>query len=337
MDMSTTYMGLKLTSPLVPSASPLSQRLDNIRRMEDNGAGAVVLWSLFEEQMLHDADELEFYLQYGADRWAESLTYFPAVHEYKMASDKYLEHITKAKKTVDIPIIASLNGISPRGWISFAKQIQEAGADALEMNVYFIPTDPKVTSQRVEDLYVDILKAVKSHVTIPVAMKLSPFFTAIPNMAALLAENGADALVLFNRFFQPDLDVMNLDVVPMHRLSDSDDCHLPARWIAILYERVKASLAATSGIHTPMDVAKLLLAGADVTMVCSALLTQGIEHLAKLQEGLAAIMEETGYDSVSQMKGALSQRHCPEPAAFERANYMKSLTDYGAWGVATRE
>lgn len=337
MDMSTTYMGLKLKSPVVPSASPLSHRLDNVRKMEDGGAGAIVLWSLFEEQIEHDANELEFYLEYGTERFAESLTYFPAVHEYKMQSEEYLEHIGKVKRAVDIPVIASLNGISPRGWTSYAQKMQQAGADALELNVYFIPTDPKVTSQRVEDLYISILKEVKGSVQIPVAMKLSPYFASMPNFASQLVANGADALVLFNRFFQPDIDVVNLDVVPSHVLSTSADNHLTARWIALLYGRVQTSLAATNGVHTPQDVAKMILAGADVAMTCSALLKNGVGYLATLCEGLAAIMEEKGYDTIQEMRGALSQRNCPEPAAFERANYMKSLTRFGGWGVATLE
>jgi dihydroorotate dehydrogenase (fumarate) len=328
-------MGLKLAGPLVPSASPLSQRLDNLRRMEDSGAGAIVLWSLFEEQIEHDAEELDYYLQYGADRFAESLTYFPAVSDYKMGADEYLAHIAKAKKAVNVPIIASLNGISPRGWIAYARQIAQAGADGLELNVYFIPTDPRLTGRSVEDLYVSVLKQVKKHVRIPVAMKLSPFFSCFANVAATLADNGADALVLFNRFLQPDINVADLEVVPDHTLSASADNRLPARWIAILYGKVKASLAASTGIHTADDAAKLILAGADVTMVCSALLKNGIEHLAKIRDGLAAIMEDKQYDSIAQMRGVLSQQHCPEPAAFERANYMKSLTQFG--GVATLE
>ncbi|MFB3893464.1 MAG: dihydroorotate dehydrogenase-like protein [Phycisphaerae bacterium] len=337
MDMSTTYMGLKLSSPLVPSASPLSQEIGNIKRMEDAGAGAVVLWSLFEEQIEHDATELDYYLQYGSERFAESLTYFPQPRDYKFGGEAYLEHIAKAKKAVGIPIIASLNGVSAGGWTSYARKMQQAGADALELNVYFLPTDPGVTGRRIEEVYFDVLKTVKSSVTIPVAMKLSPFFSSMSFMAVALANAGADGLVLFNRFYQPDIAVKELEVVPHHTLSTSIDSRLPLRWIAILHGKVRASLAATGGIINAQDAAKMILAGADVTMLCSTLLRNGIGELAKIRQGLTAIMEEMEYDSVGQMKGVMSQKSCAEPAAFERANYMKSLTSFAEWGVRTLE
>lgn len=337
MDMSTTYMGLKLASPLVASSSPLSQKIENIRRMEDAGASAIVLWSLFEEQIEHDAKEVEFYLEYGTERFPESITYFPQPHEYKFDSDQYLEHIRRAKQAVDIPIIASLNGVTIGGWIDYARKIQDAGADGLELNVYLIPTDPAVNGQRIEDVYRQILAIVKRNVTIPVAMKLSPFFSATANMAVSLADAGANALVLFNRFYQPDIDVKNLEVVPNLTLSTSADSRLPIRWLAILSPRVKCSLAGSSGVHTADDAAKMILAGADAVMMTSSLLINGIEHLAKLREGLAEIMEEMQYESISQMKGAMSQKNCPEPAAFERANYLKALSSFGGWGVATLE
>ena len=335
MDLTTTYMGMKLPSPLVPSASPLSRDISNIRRMADAGAGAVVLWSLFEEQIEREAEELDFYLQYGADRWAESLTYFPKPSEYRSTPDEYLDHIAKARRAVDIPIIASLNGISAGWWDSWARKVEQAGADAIELNAYFIPTDPGLTPAQVEDVYLRALEAVKGAVSIPVAMKLSPFFSSIAGMARALSDAGADALVLFNRFYQPDIDIANLEVTPSLVLSDSADNRLPLRWIAILHGKLKASLAATTGIHTAEDVAKMILAGADVTMMCAALLQHGIERLSAVREGLMRIMEGKEFESVAQMKGLLSQRNCAEPAAFERANYMKAINRFGL--TATRE
>lgn len=329
MNLTTDYMGLKLSSPLVPSASPLSQEVGNIRAMEDSGAGAVVLWSLFEEQIEHDARELDFYLQYGADRFAESLSYFPEVDEFRLGPDQYVEHIAKAKEAVDIPIIGSLNGLSAGGWTDYARKMQEAGADAIELNVYYIPTDPKVTGSLVESVYLDVLRIVKETVDIPVAMKLSPYFSATANMARRLADAGADALVLFNRFYQPDIFVDELEVRPRLVLSSSDENRLPLRWMALLHDRTDASLAATTGIHTAEDAVKMLLAGADVTMMCSALLKNGVEYLAKVGRELTEILERKGYESVEQARGVLSQKSCAEPAAFERANYMKTLQSFG--------
>ena len=335
MDLKTTYMGLDLSSPLVPSASPLSRDLDNIRRMEDAGAGAVVLWSLFEEQIEHDAEELEHYLHYGADRFAESLSFFPDVGEYRLGPDEYLKHITQAKEAVDIPIVASLNGVSDRGWTDYARQMADAGADAIEMNVYYIPAIPDLPCEHVEKVYRTILETVRSSVSVPVAMKLSPFHSSMQHSAQRLSEAGADALVLFNRFYQPDLDVENLAVQPTVTLSHSDDLRLPLRWIAILHGNVEASLACTSGIHTGEDAAKAILAGADVAMLCSVLLNGGIGKTAEIRDGLKRVMDEKGYGSVDEMRGVLSQKNCPEPAAFERANYIKALTEFG-W-TATRE
>ena len=329
MDLSTNYMGLKLSSPIVPSASPLSRELDAIRRMEDLGAGAVVLWSVFEEQIEHEARELDHYLQYGADRWAESLTYFPQVDEFILGPQEYLDHIAAAKEAVDIPIIASLNGISDAGWTSYAREIEQAGADALELNVYYIPAVPQLTGEHVENVYLSILEVVKSAVSIPIAMKLSPFFSFPGNMMLRLDEAGADALVLFNRFYQPDLDLEELAVKPTLTLSSPFEMRLPLRWIAIMYGQLAASLGATTGIYTGLDVAKMVMAGADVAMLCSALMKHGMEHLAKVRDGLVQFMEEKGYESIDKMKGVLSQRRCDEPAAFERANYMKVLRSYG--------
>ncbi|HUT61952.1 MAG TPA: dihydroorotate dehydrogenase-like protein [Phycisphaerae bacterium] len=335
MDLSTTYMGLRLESPLVAAASPLSQTIDGIRSLRDAGASAVVLWSLFEEQIQHEAAELEFYLEHGTERFAESLSYFPKPADYRLGPEEYLEHVARAKQAVDIPIIASLNGISPGGWISYAKKMEQAGADAIELNVYFLATHPKPTASDVENAHLSVLRGVKGSVSVPVAMKISPFFSSLVNFAMRAEKIGVDGLVLFNRFYQPDVDLDALEVTPSLVLSTSAESRLPMRWIAILRGRVQASLAATTGIHTAEDVAKMILVGADVTMLCSALLERGVGHLATVREGLAQIMERRGYESVSQMKGVLSQAHCAEPAAFERANYMKALSSYGL--TATRE
>jgi len=303
--------------------------------MEDAGAGAVVLWSLFEEQVRHEARELDYYLQYGAERFAESLSYFPKAEDYRLGPEEYLAHIERTKKAVDIPVIASLNGVSAGGWTSCAHEMEQAGADALEVNVYFLPTDPRVTAERVEDVYVSVLAAVKSAVRVPVAMKLSPYFSSLPNLVARLDEAGADGLVLFNRFYQPDILLDEMEVAPSLELSTSAETRLPLRWVAILHGRVRASLAASGGVATGRDAAKLILAGADVTMMCSALLRDGVGHLAVVRDELVRVMESKDYASVAEMRGVLSQKSCPEPAAFERANYMKALQSYGK--TATRE
>jgi dihydroorotate dehydrogenase (fumarate) len=328
VDLTTTYMGMKLKNPVLPSASPLSADLDTIKRMEDAGAAAVTLHSLFEEQIEFEAEALDHFLHHGTDSFAEALSYFPAVHEYRREPDDYVEHIRKAKEAVDIPIIPSLNGISPGGWTSFAKRFEEAGADAVELNVYFIATSFHLMSYDVEDLYVKLLREVKKQVGIPVAMKLSPYFSAMPNMASLLDAEGADALVLFNRFYQPDLDIEELEVTPNLQLSTSAEMRLPMRWIAILYGHVDCSMALTSGIHSSQDVVKALMVGADVANVCSVLLEEGVGKITELVEGVTTWMEEHEYESVEQMKGSMSHKSVPEPAAFERANYMKVLNSY---------
>ncbi len=328
IDLTTTYMGLKLKNPIVPSASPLSNDLDAIRRMEDAGAAAITLHSLFEEQIEFEAEALDHFLEHGTDSFAEALTYFPASLEYRRGPEDYLELIRKAKKTVDVPIIASLNGISRGGWTRYAKRFEETGADAIELNVYFIPTGFHLMSYDVEDLYVKLLKDVKQHIGIPVAMKLSPYFSALPHMASMLDAEGADALVLFNRFYQPDLDLEKLEVTPNLQLSSSIEMRLPLRWIAILYGHLDCSMALTSGIHTPEDVLKAVMAGADVANVCSVLLKEGVGKIDSLLQGVAQWMEEHEYDSIEQMKGSMSQKSVAEPAAFERANYMKVLNSY---------
>lgn len=328
MDLTTQYLGLKLRSPLVISASPLSEDVDNIKRMEDAGASAVVLYSLFEEQLRQDRLELNQNLLQGTESFAEALTYFPDPTEFHLGPEEYLKHVAAAKKAAHIPIIASLNGSSVGGWTDYAKQIQQAGADALELNIYYIPTDMDLDGEIVEDTYLNILKAVKAAVTIPVAVKLSPFFSNFANMAKRLDEAGANGLVLFNRFYQPDIELESLEVKPNILLSTPMAARLPLRWIAILYGRIKASLAATSGIHRGTDALKMLLAGADVTMLCSALLRHGIPQIALIERDLKAWLEEHDYESVQQLKGSLSQKNCAEPAAFERAQYMKALTSY---------
>ena len=328
MDLTTTYLGMKLRTPLVPSASPLSDEIDNIKRMEDAGASAVVLSSLFEEQLLLDRYELHHHLTHGAESFAEALTYTPEPDDIRLGAEDYLERIRKAKEAVAIPIIASLNGISIGGWTDYANLIQEAGADALELNIYYIPTDPTLTGAEVEQTYLDILTIVKSLVTIPVAVKLSPFFSNLANMARRLDEAGADALVLFNRFYQPDIDLDNLVVRPNVILSTPQALRLPLRWIAILYGRVRADLAATSGFHTAQDVIKMLMAGANVAMLCSVLLRHGVNHIRLIEEGLRQWMEERGYESVGQMRGSMSQIHCANPGEFERAQYIRALHSF---------
>jgi len=328
MDLSTHYLGLKLKNPLVPSASPLSHSVDSMKRLEDAGASAIVMYSLFEEQIAHEAAELNHYLNYGTESFAEALTYFPESHEYNVGPEEYVELVRKAKEGLGIPVIGSLNGISSGGWVEYAKKIEEAGADALELNVYYIPTDPKLTSQDVEDRYLEVLHAVKRTVKIPVAMKLSPFFSSLANMAQRLDAAGVNGLVLFNRFYQPDIDLETLEVKPNVILSTPQALRLPLRWIAILHKRIKASLAATSGIHSVQDVIKMLMAGADVTMMCSALLKHGPQHLTHVLADLDQWMLEHEYVSVSQMKGSMSQKSVADPAAFERANYMRALNTY---------
>jgi dihydroorotate dehydrogenase (fumarate) len=324
MDLTTTYMGLKLKNPLVPSAGPLTANIDSIRQLEDAGAAAVVLHSLFEEQIRFEAEELDYHLSHGVESFAESLTYFPKVDEFRLGPDEYLALVSKAKAAVDIPVIASLNGATVGGWTDYARKMQDAGADGLELNVYFVATDPRLTSQEVEDRYVEILKAVKRAVSIPVALKLGPFFSATAAMVQRLDAAGADALVLFNRFYQPDIDLEQLEVFPNLVLSSTFELRLPLRWIAILHGRIKASLAATSGIASGTDVLKVLMAGADVAQVCSALLRKGPQEVGVLLRDMRAWMAEHEYVSVEQLKGSMSQKSAENPAAFERANYMSS-------------
>jgi dihydroorotate dehydrogenase (fumarate) len=328
VDLTTTYLGLKLKNPLVASPSPLSEKVANVKRMEEAGIAAVVMYSLFEEQIIHESLELDYFLSRGTESFAEALTYFPNVGKYSLAPDKYIETLEKTKLAVNIPVLGSLNGVSTGGWIEYARKIQDAGADGLELNLYYLPVDPNLTSSQIEDNYVRLVSDIRASITIPLAVKLAPFFTALPHFATRLAEAGANGLVLFNRFYQPDLDLENLEVVPNLVLSNSDELRLPMRWIAILYGKVKADLALTSGVHTSEDAIKAVMAGANVAMTTSALLKRGTPAVQQILSGMEAWMTEHEYTSVHQMRGSMSQGAVAEPAAFERANYMKVLNSF---------
>ncbi|SRR5579883_302016 len=333
MDLTTDYMGMTLRSPLVPSASPLSENIDNIKRMEDAGAAAVVMHSLFEEQLTYEVYELHHHLTHGTESFPEALTYFPEPTNFHVGPEEYLDHIYRATERVNIPIIASLNGSSVGGWTNFAKLIQQAGASALELNIYYVPTDMELTGEQIEQTYLDILHAVKAVVTIPVAVKLSPYFTNMANMAKRLDDAGADALVLFNRFYQPDINIETLEVQPNIILSTPQAMRLPLRWLSILYGRINANLAATSGIHKGQDVLKMLMAGANIAMLCSVLLRHGINHIQVIEQEMCTWMEKHEYDSIRLLQGSMSQKNCPNPSAFERAQYMRSLQTYQVeWG-----
>ena len=328
MDLTTKYMGLTLKNPIVPSSSPLSKTVDSVKRLEDAGASAVVVYSLFEEQIEFEAGELDHYMTYGTESFAEAISYFPKAAEYNLGPEEYHEHISKLKKSVNIPIIGSLNGVSKGGWMKYAKLIEEAGADGLELNVYYIPSNIHDEGSKIEEIYVRDLKAIKSAIKIPVAMKLSPYFSSTGNIIKKLDDAGADAFVLFNRFYQPDIDLENLEVVPNLELSRSWELRLPLRWIATMYGRIKGNMAATSGIHNHLDVLKVMLVGGDVAMVCSELLENGYNRISEILKDLEKWMEENEYESIRIMKGSMSQRSVADPAAFERANYMKALNSY---------
>jgi dihydroorotate dehydrogenase (fumarate) len=336
-DLSTTYLGLQLRTPLVASASPLSQEIDGIRRLEDAGASAVVLYSVFEEQLRQESLELEHHLERGTNSFAEAASFFPQPDEFCLGPEGYLNHIRKAKEAATIPIIASLNGATLGGWAKYAKEIEQAGADAIECNIYFIPTNPEIAGYDIEKTYIDILREVKISVHIPVAVKVSPFFSNMANMAKRLDEAGANGLVLFNRFYQPDINLDELEIQPNVLLSTPQALRLPLTWIGILYSRIHASLAATSGVHGAEDVVKLLMVGADVTMLCSTLLRNGIGHLENIEDGMREWMEEHEYESVQQMKGSMSQIRCPNPSAFERAQYMKAVKSVQHVKLTARE
>lgn len=325
MNLKTTYLGLKLRTPFVVAASPLSESLDNLKRMEDLGASAVVLFSLFEEQIRRERYELHQSTIQGTESYPEALSYFPEPGELFVGPEAYLKHIARAKETVRIPIIASLNGSTPSGWTSFARQMQQAGADALELNLYFVPTDPKLSGAELEQQYLEVVGAVRAAVSIPLAVKISPFFTNFANMAQRFVGHGANGLVLFNRFYQPDIELETLEVVPNVFYSTPMAMRLPLRWIAILHDRLGCSLAATSGIHRGTDALKMLMAGADVTMLCSVLMRHGLDRLRVIETEMETWMREHEYESVEQLKGSLSHQHCADPGAFERAQYMRAV------------
>jgi len=327
-DLSTTYLGLELKNPIVASASPLSKKLETAKRLEEAGASAIVVYSLFEEQIIHESLELDHYLTRGTNSFAEAQTYLPDIGTYNMGPDRYLDHLSALKKAVSIPVIGSLNGVSRGGWVSYARFMQDAGADAVELNMYYLSADPDLSGQELEDNYVDLIAGVKARIDIPLAVKLSPFITALPNFARRLVTAGADGLVLFNRFYQPDFDLEELEVVRTLELSDSRDLLLPLRWISILYGKVGADLALTSGIHTAQDVLKAMMAGAKVAMTASMVLHDGYKSLTAVLDDLRAWMVEHEYESIKQMQGSMSQQSVAEPAAFERSNYIQILSEF---------
>ena len=327
-DLTTTYLGLKLKNPLVASASPLSEKIDNVRRLEESGVSAVVMYSLFEEQILRESLQLDHFLNFGTESFAEATTYFPEMGHFTLEPEVYVDRLHNIRQAVSIPVIGSLNGVSTGGWIEYARKIEQAGADALELNLYYLPTDPDLTSAELEDTYVQLVSDVHNSVKIPLAVKLSPFFTTLPNLARRLVKAGAQGLVLFNRFYQPDFDLEELTVVPNLELSTSSELRLPLRWVALLYGRIHADFAITSGVHTPEDMIKAIMAGASATMVASELLSDGIGRAAEMIAGFQNWMEEKEYISTTQMKGSMSQRAIADPAAIERSNYMKVLNSY---------
>lgn len=328
VDLSTNYLGIRLRSPLVASASPLTAKLESLQKLEQAGAAAAVLPSLFEEQIEHEEQQLAKLHDYHAESFAESLSYFPEQEDYRVGADDYLRLIQDAKKRLAIPIIGSLNGSSTGGWTRYAKAIEEAGADALELNIYFVPTEPLMTAQDVEQQYVELVETVRSGVSIPLSVKIGPNFSSLPNFAVRLTAAGASGLVLFNRYLEPDIDLDQLQAVPHLVLSQRSELRAPLRWIAILREHINGSLAATSGVHQAEDAIKLLLAGADVTMMASVLLAHGVARIGQIQNDIAAWLEEKEYDSIEQMKGSMSRANCPDPGALERGNYMKALASY---------
>jgi dihydroorotate dehydrogenase (fumarate) len=328
IDLTTGYLGLKLRTPLVASSSPLSKDIANILRLEDAGASAIVLHSLFEEQITAESGVLDRYLTEGTESFSEAISYFPEMTSYNLGPDPYLNHLRKAKESCDVPVIASLNGVSTGGWIRYAQLMEQAGADGLELNVYYLPTDLEMTGEKVEEMYSDLVSHVKASIRIPVAVKVGPFFTAFANTAKRLDEAGADGLVIFNRFYQPDFDLNTMEVVPNLVLSDSSELRLRLHWAALLYNRIRPDIAITGGVHTAEDIIKSVMAGARVTMMTSALLRHGSAYLSKLEEDMGDWMEEHEYESVQQMRGSMSSQAVTEPAAFERANYMKVLSSY---------
>lgn len=327
-DLSTTYLGLHLKNPIVPSSSPWMKSVDNLQRMEDAGAAAIVLHSLFEEQIIRERDTLDYFLAYGTESYAEAPTYFPNLKNYNLGPEGYLGHIKKAKRAIKIPVIASLNGFSPGGWIEIAQQIEQAGADAIELNMYYIAADPDQDSLQIEETYLDLVREIKDNIHIPVAVKLGHNFTAFSNFSRQLDQLGVQGMVLFNRFYQPDFDIEDLKVVPDLELSNPYELRLRLRWVALLFGRIHADLAVTGGVHSAEDVLKCMMAGANVAMMTSALFEYGIDHIRTVLKELTAWMTEHEYESIAQMRGSMSQRAVAQPTAFERANYMKVLQSY---------
>jgi dihydroorotate dehydrogenase (fumarate) len=327
-DLSTTYLGLKLKNPLVASASPLTKKIESAQRLEQAGIGAIVMYSLFEEQIIHESLELDHYLTRGTNSFAEAQTYLPDLGTYNMGPDKYLDHLAALKKAVSVPVIGSLNGVSKGGWVKYARFMQDAGADALELNMYYLSGDPDLTGQELEDTYVELVSEVKSAIAIPLAVKLSPSITSLPNFARRLAQAGANGLVLFNRFYQPDFDLDQLEIVSTLELSSSRDLLLPLRWISILHGKIEVDFALTSGVHSASDVLKAMMAGAKAAMLASAILQGGYECIPAILNDLGAWMQEREYESITQMQGSMSQQAVNEPAAFERANYIKILSSF---------
>ena len=330
MNLTTRYMGLTLKNPMVASASPLSQSLDTIRRLEDHGASAIVMFSLFEEQIRHDLSAMEHFMNVGTDSHGEALSYFPPIENFDVGPTQYLELVRKASLAVDIPIIASLNGTTDRGWVDFAALMQDAGAKGLELNVYYIPTEMSRTGAEVEAQYVDVVARVSTAVEIPIAVKLGPYFSSFANMAGRLERAGADALVLFNRFYQPDFDIEKRTVVPSLELSTANEIRLPLLWISLLRGRLKASLAATTGVHSAAEAIKYLMAGADVVMSTSALLHHGPAFFSELLADLTRWMDQKGYVSVDQLRGSMSQESIRDATALVRSNYIRTLESYGS-------
>jgi dihydroorotate dehydrogenase (fumarate) len=328
MNLTTNYLGMELKNPLVAGASPLSKEAGTVRELEDAGVSAVVMYSLFEEQIEHDATLHDHYMEYGADSFAEALSYVPQQVGFSRGPDEYIEHVAALKAAVDIPIIASINGTSKGGWIEYARQMEQAGADAIELNLYYVAADPDTSARDIEERYLEVVREVKATVGIPVAVKIGASFSALANFARQLDQNGADGLVLFNRFYQPDIDLENLDIIPDLRLSAPHEMRLPLRWIAILDPLVDASLAASTAVYTSFDVLKLILAGADVTMLVATLLRNGTGAIKFILEGMREWMEDHEYVSLQQMQGSMNQLTCPNPVAFERGNYMRELNAY---------
>ena len=328
VDLTTTYLGLKLKNPLVVSASPLSKKVETVQQLEKAGAAAIVMYSLFEEEIISEGLKLHEDLDRGAESNAEAVRYLPDYGFFSIGPEKYLEHLKKVKQAVSIPVIGSLNGYYSGGWIKYARKIEDAGADALELNLYDLATDPDMTSLELENRHIQLFSDIRKQVNLPIGVKLGPFYTALPNFARRLVEAGANSLVLFNRFYQPDLDLEELEVVPNLVLSNSNDLRLPLRWIAILYGRIQADLALTSGVHTAEDTIKAVMAGANIVMAASTLLRNGVGRIATILDEVRVWMEEHEYESISQMRGSMSQQSVADPAAFERANYMKVLRSY---------